>query len=109
MTGAEERELVNAIFAAALVILAIFLGFVGVLAAVQPTVERVSYLRQEFDISVWSSLIGVLLSAFVSGAALAYLTGHRTVRVEWIIIGMYALIAASVAATLSLIWAIGLF
>ena len=70
MSRSEERELVNAVFEAALVILAIFLAFVGVLAVVQPEVERVSYLRQEFAISVWSSVAGVLLSATVSGAAL---------------------------------------
>ncbi len=45
ISPAEKRELMNAFFAAALVMLAIFLGFVGVLAAVQPSVEGVSYLR----------------------------------------------------------------
>ena len=108
MSRSEERELINAVFAAALVILAIFLAFVGVLAAVQPEVERVSYLRREFAISVWSSVVGVLLSASISGAALAYLSGRRIVPVSWIIFCMYALIASTVAATLSLIWALSL-
>jgi hypothetical protein len=66
-----EHELVNAVFAAALVMFAIFLGFVGVLAAVKPDVERISYLRQEFLISVWACLAGVLLAGVVSAAALA--------------------------------------
>jgi hypothetical protein len=108
MSQSEERELVNGVFAAALVILAIFLGFVGVLAAVQPEVERVSYLRQDFAIAVWSAMAGVLLSAGVSSASLAYLSGCRRISVKWIIIAMYALIASTVAATVSLVWAIGL-
>jgi hypothetical protein len=108
MSRSEERELVNAIFAAALVVLAIFLGFVGVLAAVQPEVERVSYLRREFAISVWSSVAGTLLAAFVSGTSLAYLSGCRAMHVKWILAGMYALIVAAVAATQSLVWAISL-
>jgi uncharacterized membrane protein len=104
---AEKRELINAIFAAGLVILAIFLGFVGVLAAVQPSVERVSYLRERFVISVYASLAGVLLSGAVSAGALARLSGYH-VRTDWIIFGVYLLIIAAVVATLSLAWAISL-
>ncbi|HKN28104.1 MAG TPA: hypothetical protein VJY34_09560 [Roseiarcus sp.] len=97
----------NAIFAAGLVILAIFLGFVGVLAAVQPEVERVSYLRHRFDISVYASLAGVILSGAVSAGALARLSGYH-VRTDWIIFGVYLLILAVVIATVSLAWAISL-
>lgn len=108
MLPREEREVMNAVFAGALTILAIFLGFVGVLAAVRPELERVSYLKQLLSVSSWASLIGVLLAASVSGASLAYLCGHRNVRPAWIITGMYALIVAILFATLSLVWAVGL-
>jgi hypothetical protein len=107
-SSSEDRELVNGIFSAALVMLAIFLGFVGVLAAVHPEVERISYLHNRFLVSVWASMIGVLLSGGVSGASLAYLTGRRTIPKEWIIRSVYLLIGTVVVATLSLVWAIGL-
>jgi hypothetical protein len=107
MPRAEKRELINAIFAAGLVILAIFLGFMGVLAAVQPEVERVSYLRAEFENSVHASLCGVVLAGLLSAGALAKLSGWP-IRSDWIIFGVYLLIAAVVAATLSLARAIGL-
>ena len=107
ITPGEERELVNAVFAAALVMLAIFLGFVGVLAAIKPDVERISYLRQEFLISVWACLAGVLLAGIVSAAALAYLSG-RQVSARWIVFGVYLLIVAVAVSTVSLAWAIGL-
>jgi hypothetical protein len=107
VSPAEKRELMNAIFAAGLVILAIFLGFVGVLATVQPEVDRVSYLRARFDISICASLAGVILSGVVSAGALAKLSGYR-VRSDWIISGAYLLILVVVIATISLAWAIGL-
>ena len=97
----------NAVFAAGLVILAIFLGFVGVLAAVQPSVERVSYLHDRFEISVYASIVGVILSGLVSGGALAKLSGHY-VPTDWIIFGAYLLILVVAISTLSLAWAISL-
>ena len=87
--------------------LAIFLGFVGVLAAVQPSVEGISYLRGRFNTSVYASLAGVMLSGAVSVGALVKLSGYY-VRTDWIIIGVYLLILAAVIATLSLAWAIAL-
>jgi hypothetical protein len=107
MKPGEERELVNAVFAAGLVILAIFLGFVGVLAAVQPTVEKVSFLRDRFLISVWASFAGVVLSGGASGLALAYLSGCR-IDIRYIVWPIYLLIGVVIVASLSLIWALGL-
>jgi hypothetical protein len=97
----------NTIFAGGLVILAIFLAFVGVLAAVQPNVERVSYLRERFHLSVQASLAGVILSGAVSAGALARLSGYH-VPSDWIILAVYLLIAAVVVATFSLAWALSL-
>ena len=102
-----KRELMNAIFGAGLVLLALFLAFVGVLATVQPAVERVSYLRERFDYSVYASLAGVVLSSVVSAGALAKLSG-APVRTDLIICCVYLLIIAVVVATFSLAWAIGL-
>jgi uncharacterized membrane protein len=96
----------NAIFAAGLVLLALFLAFVGVLATVQPAVERVSYLKQRFDYSVYASLAGVVLSSVVSAGALAKLSGAR-LRTDLIVFLVYLLIIAVVAATFCLAWAIG--
>lgn len=107
ITVAEEREAVIAIFGASFVVLAMFLGFVGVLAAVQPSVERISYLRVAFAAPVWMSLIGVVLSGSVCVLALAYLSG-RAITARWIILPMYWLITVVVVAAMSLVWAIGL-
>ena len=62
ISAAEERELISAAFAAALMILAIFLAFFGVLAAVQPQVEKITELREAFVLPVrvqyiWSDVI----------------------------------------------------
>ena len=107
ITGAEEREVVNAIFAAALVILAIFLGFVGVLAAVEPQVEGISFLHGRFSVAVWAGLFGVILSAGLGSAALLYLSGYP-IKAGRIIFGVHLLIATVIVATVSLAWAIAL-
>jgi len=107
MSPAEKRELMNSIFQAGLVILAIFLGFVGVLAAVQPSVERLSYLRGRCHVSVYASLAGIILSGAVSAGALARLSGYY-VPTDWIIFAVYLLILAVIVATVSLSLAIGL-
>ena len=101
ISRAEERELINAVFAAALVILAIFLAFLGVLAAVQPEVEKITELREAFAIPVWASIFGVIWSGVVTATALLYLTGYQ-INPRWIIWPVYLLIAAVIVATLSL-------
>ena len=94
-------------FAAALVILAIFLTFFGVLAAVQPEVEKITELREAFAIPVWAGIFGVILSGAVAATALLYLTGYQ-INLRWIILPAYLLIAVVIVATLSLAWTIEL-
>lgn len=104
---AEERELISAVFSAALVILAIFLAFFGVLAAVQPEVEKITELREGFKIPVFVSIFGVILSGSVAAAALLYLSGCQ-INARWVIFPVYLLIIVVVVATLSLARTIGL-
>jgi hypothetical protein len=107
ISAAEERELISAVFAAALVILAIFLAFFGVLAAVQSQVEKISDLREAFVVPVRASMLGVILSGSVAAIALLYLSGHR-IDPRWIIFPVYLLIIVVIVATLSLAQTIGL-
>ena len=107
ISATEERELISAVFAAALMILTIFLAFFGVLAAVQPQVEKITELREAFVLPVQVSIFGVMLSGSVAGVALLYLSGYR-IDPRWIIAPVYLLIIVVVVATLSLAQTIGL-
>jgi hypothetical protein len=107
ISAAEERELISAVFAAALMILTIFLAFFGVLAAVQPQVEKITELREAFVLPVRVSIFGVMLSGSVGAIALLYLSGYR-IDPRWIIFPVYLLITVVVVATLSLAQTIGL-
>jgi hypothetical protein len=107
ISATEERELISAVFAAALVILTLFLAFFGVLAAVQPEVEKIPELREAFIFPVRLSIFGVILSGVVAAIALLYLSGYR-INARWIIFPVYLLIVVVVVAALSLARTIGL-
>jgi uncharacterized membrane protein len=105
LSAPEKREMMGIIFSNGLVLLAIFLAFIGVLAAVKPSIQGVSYLGSRFEIAVYACLAGVLLSALVSVTTLIRLSGH-VVRTDFILLLVYLLIASAVVATFALWWAI---